>query len=354
VPDVASTAAARDVGQALLGAVRDDITVGGVNLRARASIGVATGRGTPWSTLARHADVAMYEAKRAGGDAVEVHTEAHERVVSAYRLGHELDRAIGADELEIWYQPIHDLRAGRMAGLEALVRWRHPRHGLLAPDAFLGIAESSGMTARIDAWVLQRAIEQVGRWNRAGLWPAGARLHVNLSPRRLPEAQIVEVVEAELRAGNLPPGRLVLELTETAELVSPTITRILGALHELGVELALDDFGSRYAVLASLAALPFGMVKLDRSLLAPPFDRPRERLLEGIVRLAAGMDVTAVAEGIETSEQLDLVRRFDCPMGQGFLLGRPAARRETEETLPLASSQGRTAPAAVLSFRGAG
>jgi EAL domain-containing protein (putative c-di-GMP-specific phosphodiesterase class I) len=315
--------AATAIAQRVLSTFDDDVILGGLRLRVRASIGVATGSGVAWSTLARDADVAMYEAKRSGGGTIEVHRSAHEQVVSAYRLSQELDRAIDRDELRVWYQPIFDLEDGRCVGAEALVRWQHPTQGLLLPASFIPLAESTGDVRRVDSWVVATATRQVAAWKPGGIWPAGGTLHVNLSPRRLSLHPVVDAIQAALAATDLQPAELTVELTETGDLSSAATAEVVHALHSLGVALALDDFGSHYAVLASLAKLPFDVVKIDRSLISTADSPAGERLLEGIIRLAQGLGVVPVAEGIESQEQLDLLRNIGCRLGQGYLLGRP-------------------------------
>ncbi len=323
VPDVPGDEAARAVAERMLSSLGDDVQLGELRLRVRARIGVATGSGVAWSTLARDADVAMYEAKRSGGGSIEVHRSAHEQVVSAYRLSQELDRAIDGDELRVWYQPIFDLEAGTCVGAEALVRWQHPTQGLLGPASFIPLAESTGDVRRVDAWVLATAARQVSTWKAGGIWPTSGTLHVNLSPRRLTVHPLIDTIEAALDAAALRPEELTIELTETADLSLATTAEVVDALHSLGVALALDDFGTHYAVLASLATLPFDVVKIDRSLV-PAGDSPAgARLLEGIVSLAHGLGVVPVAEGIETDAQLALLRDLGCRLGQGYLLARP-------------------------------
>jgi diguanylate cyclase (GGDEF)-like protein len=314
---------ARDLADTILDALSQDFVVGDMSVRVRASIGIAVGQHGDFTKLAREADVAMYQAKHAGGGRAQIHRAADRHVVAGYRLAHDLDRAAERGQLRLWYQPVIDLETGRMTAAEALVRWQHPTRGLIPPDVFIPLAESTGAIGAIDAWVLRTAVAHVSAWQGDNVWPASCQLHVNVSGIRLGERPFVEGIESALRATGVRPSTLVVELTESANLSAPEIGRLLGSVHRLGVKLALDDFGTQYATLSSIAALPFDIVKLDRSLLPVGGDPVATRLLAGVLRMTEAVGASVIAEGVETDDQLSLLRSLGCRAAQGYLLGRP-------------------------------
>jgi diguanylate cyclase (GGDEF)-like protein len=290
----------------------------------RASIGIVVGEaGDEGVHLLRQADIAMYDAKRQGGGRWQRFTDTHELIADRYRLANELEVAIDAGELVLHYQPIVDLDSGAIVAAEALVRWQHPEHGLLKPDAFIPVAESSGLIARLDRWVLRAAMEQARTWLDAGIWRESGRIHVNVAPGDLEDPEIVGVVADTLRETRVPAGVLALEVTESALLEVEVTRRHIEEIARLGVSLSLDDFGTRYAVLATLADLPFTTLKIDRAFVLALENPARARLFEGIVKLAERLGLDPLAEGIETEQQRSLVRAHGCRLAQGFLLGRP-------------------------------
>jgi diguanylate cyclase len=299
------------------------------------SIGIALGRrGDTAESILGHADVTMYDAKRRGGArSVRFDAAEHGQVIADYRLANALPDAVQSDQLRLAYQPIVDLRTGRLEGLEALVRWQHPQLGLLAPGAFIPLAEEAGLVGLIDRWVAIAAAGQVRRWSTAGRWPDRLRLHVNVSPRDVEDGSVVESMTAALAASGIPPAWLVAEVTESALLDSDRARATLTTLHELGIGLSLDDFGTQYAVLASLGDLPFDVLKLDRSLVGTTSSPSRARLLEGIVRLSSSLGLATIAEGIETEAERRAVLAAGCTRGQGYLLGRPVSATEIDELL---------------------
>jgi len=253
-----------------------------------------------------------------------VFRKAHEAVVERYRLASELEAAIDAGELVVHYQPLVRLEDGAIAGLEALVRWNHPEKGLLLPAAFIPVAEAGGLIGRLDRWVLLAALHQVRAWTDQGIWLDDQRMHVNFAPSDVEDPSVVDLVATALGEAGCPPGVLAIEVTESALLEVGAARRYLQEIAGMGVTLGLDDFGTRYAVLATLADLPFTILKIDRSFLLTLDNPAWARLFEGIVRLAERMGLQALAEGIETQEQHDAVVRLGCVLGQGFLMGRPA------------------------------
>jgi diguanylate cyclase (GGDEF)-like protein/PAS domain S-box-containing protein len=314
----------------LLAAVKEPVVLDGRELRLSASIGIASGSGA--EDLLRNADLAMYEAKRRGGEgfaffADEMHAAAERRLA----LLAELRRPDLCDELVLHYQPTFDLATGAVEGVEALLRWQHPRHGLLAPGVFIAAAEESGAIVGLGRWVLREACREAATWrDLCGTSPVVA---VNVSARQLREAGFLADVAGALAASGLPAASLRLELTESVLLEATEATRTnLAALSELGVALAIDDFGADHSWIGMLKELAPDVLKIDRSFVADAGER-EQALLRGVLVFARELGLTVVAEGIETEEQLLAVRRLRCDAGQGFHLARPMPADELRSLL---------------------
>ncbi len=297
-----------------------------------ASVGVAAagvGERDPGAVL-RGADLAMYDAKDSGRDrwkryASHMHTDLLARV----ELEGELRDGLHRGELVVHYQPVYHLRTGRSQGVEALVRWQHPRRGLLLPGAFIPLAETSDLIVGLGRYVLEQACRQLASWTAEQGRDAPVEVAVNVSPRELNQAGYAAQVLAVLHLTGLAPSRLVLEVTESTVMTSQhEVIDVLTELRAAGVRIAIDDFGTGHSSLARLHELPVDQVKIDRSFVvaAAPQDPtwPGDTtMLELLVTLADRLDLDLVAEGIETTRQLDAVRDTGCAYGQGFLLGRP-------------------------------
>jgi diguanylate cyclase (GGDEF)-like protein/PAS domain S-box-containing protein len=314
----------------LLDAVRAPLVLEGRELRLSTSIGIATGGAA--EDLLRNADLAMYAAKRRGGDgfaffAPEMHAAAELRLA----LLAELARADLLEELVLHYQPTFDLRDGGIEGVESLLRWQHPRHGLLAPGRFIAAAEESGAIVEIGRWVLREACREAARWGDVrGRVPVVA---VNVSGRQLRESGFVGEVSGALAAAGLPASALRLELTESVLISATEEARAnLAAAAELGVELSIDDFGAGHSWIGNLQQLTPDVLKIDRSFMVDPSggDSP---LLRALVALGRELGLKVVAEGIETEQQLTAVRRLRCDAAQGFHLARPMPAAELRDLL---------------------
>jgi diguanylate cyclase (GGDEF)-like protein/PAS domain S-box-containing protein len=285
-----------------------------------ASIGIACAHpGDTPDRLLQQADTAMYAAKEAGrAQAVvfdeRLRSEAQERL----SIEADLRAAVGAGELIVHYQPVVDLVTNRMAGVEALVRWRHPTRGLLMPGVFIPIAEQSNLIERIDIFVLAQACEDATWWARAG---CPLPVAVNVSASQLCQEQLAQTVRTVLYDTGLPPDQLVLEVTETALLVGAERAMAnVDALRALGVHVALDDFGTGYSSLSYLKRVPADIVKIDRSFVEGIVESRVDRDIVGaVIDLAHALGRTVIAEGIETQAQRAELRRLGCPLAQGFL-----------------------------------
>jgi diguanylate cyclase (GGDEF)-like protein len=292
------------------------------------SIGVATAAAdddrTRSTDLVRDADLAMYAAKAAGRNRVRVfHPDLRWAVEQKVLVAGELREAIEADQLTLHYQPIQHLLTGDVTGAEALVRWRHPERGLLMPGDFVPIAEQNGLVVPLTRWVLHEAARQTAAWERDGVPLTTA---VNISAAHFGTGTLVADVHEALATSGLAPERLVLELTETSVAEDPVRAAAQFAqLRVSGVEVSIDDFGSGFSSLSQLVSIPAGLLKLDRSLVAGTETRRSESAaaIAAVVGLATACGMRSLAEGVETADQLTLVRELGCTFAQGHHIARP-------------------------------
>ncbi len=300
--------------------------VGGHDLPVGGSIGIALypADGTAAGELLKHADTAMYAVKEGGRDGYRffdpsMNAEAVERLTleSALRL------AVERQEFEVHYQPKVRLSTGRVAGMEALVRWRHPEHGMVSPARFIPLAEETGLVVGLGEWVLRAAARQVRVWRDAGDNPGPVA--VNVSARQLALPDFAARVAAILAEERVEPGAIDLEITETAIMREPDRAAAqLAELAAMGVHIALDDFGVGYSSLGYLKRLPISVLKMDRSFIHDVIDSmDAASLARGIVRLAMALDIDVVAEGVETAEQVEFLRACGCDVVQGYYFSRP-------------------------------
>ena len=319
-------AEARAVAARVLDALQEPIVLGGHVVHVRASIGLVCsgGCGTPPEELLRDADVAMYRAKAEGKHRFVVFESAmRDRLQARTVLQEELRSALSRDQLRLHYQPVLDARTGRVDSTEALLRWEHPRLGLVPPADFVPLAEETGLIVAIGAAVLLEACHQTARWReRPEL--ADLSVSVNLSPRQLREGCLVADVRTALHASGLPAHALVLEITESL-LVDDVVaaTARLEALKALGVRIAVDDFGTGYSSLSYLSRLPVDVLKVDRSFVAGIGQGPAGKLAWAVLALAESLGLSTVAEGVETQAQADALVAQGCTTLQGYLFSAP-------------------------------
>ena len=324
--------------RSLTGAFVEPIAGDSGRLSVTVSVGASLIPPGPWdagdgldSRLAE-ADVAMRAAKARGGNGVEVfaggmRAEARDKV----ELLAALRDAVDQNQLVLFYQPIVRLSDQAVAGAEALVRWEHPRRGLLLPGEFVGLAEETGWIVPTGAWVLDTACRAAQAWT--GILGGGSAIAVNLSARQLGTADLVGAITSALDRSTLAPGDLVLEITETAFIDDfDAAVWTLRRVSDLGVHLALDDFGTGYSSLAYLAQLPIDRVKIDRSMVAGLESNPHSRaVVAGIVGMADALEIQTIAEGVESVEQLRMLVELGCDLAQGFLFSRPVPLSEMEQ-----------------------
>ena len=275
--------------------------------------------------LLRGADDAMYEAKELGRNRYRVYDPSSRGVSTANQFKAELCHAIENNELFLQYQPLFSLDDQSLVGVEALVRWRHPDRGIVAPDAFIPFAEQHGLIASIDSFVLDEACRQLEEWTSREGWPAGFTMAVNVSGRELSEVGFAKVVEEVMLRYHISPERLCLEITETAFVGGwAEIQETLAALSLLEVRIALDDFGTGYSSLAHLQHMRVDVVKIDRSFVEHIGRSARDReIVAAVTAMSHALGMSVVGEGVETDHQLDTLMGLDCDQGQGFLLARP-------------------------------
>ena len=284
--------------------------------------------------LLRRADIAMYEAKQGGKRRHATFSpRMDEHSWQRLHLESDLRKAIAGDGLELAFQPIVELSSGQVRKLEALVRWTHPTRGLLYPGEFIGIAEQSDLILDLDRWVLREAARRAQTWSVEGLFDHPVRVAVNLSARQFRGGSYVDVVASTLRDTGLDPSLLMLEITETVAVSDiPRTLSMLNELKELGVLLAIDDFGSGYSGLTYLQRSPFDVIKIDRSYIDGIVDNPRDlAMVRAVLAFARSFDIAVTAEGVENVLQLGELRELGVDFGQGYYFGRP---QPLDELLP--------------------
>lgn len=312
--------------------------LGGHEVRLGGTIGIALSpqHGTDVEKLLKYADLAMYSAKARGRGNLRFYTpEMEEASQSNINLNLEADlrNAICREEFVLHYQPQIDLNTGHVVGAEALVRWKRPGFGLVLPGAFMTVAEESGLINEIGAWVLREACAQGAVWRQLGYPPL--RIAINLSPVQFLGQDLVQLVSEALSATGIEPELLELELTESSLLTDIGRTKtILGGLKDLGVRVAIDDFGVGYSSLSYVKNFPVDTLKIDRSFISNLAADTRDRaIVQAIIALAASLGFKVIAEGIENAQQLTCLRNYACDEAQGYLFSRPVTCDEFETLL---------------------
>ncbi|HLJ07124.1 MAG TPA: EAL domain-containing protein, partial [Acidimicrobiia bacterium] len=333
VENLAGDAELELVAERIRDTFREPIVIDGRELVVAASVGIAlshTGDETA-DDLLRNADLAMYRAKSGGGGARLYHPEMHAGIIERLELESDLRHALAREELYLVYQPIVDLATGRVSGAEALLRWQHPVRGVVSPAEFIPVAESTGLIVPIGEWVLRQACRDARRWSDL---PGGEQLSVsvNLSGRQLQTSELASVVPQALLEAGLAPERLMLEMTESVMIDGDDETlAVLHELRRLGLRLGLDDFGTGYSSLSYLHRFPIDVIKIDRSFVERLTGEGDEAsLADSIVRIAHGLRVTTVAEGIEDRAQLRALQTMGCDHGQGYHFARPMSGADFE------------------------
>lgn len=310
----------------LVDTVQEPVLLHGQDMVVRISAGVTTAQdGDTPEELLRRADVAMYSAKQVGGGRTTWFDPMMDKLADAdAKLGHDLRQALARDELFVLYQPIVELPHGRLAGVEALVRWRHPEHGLVSPAIFIPVAERNGSIVDVGWWILEQVVRQAAEWERVYGPEAPEKVSVNISARQLGEPGFAGRVGALLKESGLTPYMLVAEVTETAVLGTGEALDAVHELHQLGMRVALDDFGTGQSSLSLLVDTPVRVLKVDKSFVdGVTLSSPQAVIVDGLIGITDGLAIEAVAEGVETAEQADRLHAVGYRFAQGFHFARP-------------------------------
>jgi diguanylate cyclase (GGDEF)-like protein/PAS domain S-box-containing protein len=327
---------ALDLAARLRAAVSRPMKTDGAETVISCSVGIAIASADDPATLLRHADTAMCRAKEDGrGRSVVFDEQLGDATTERSRLLAELRHAVARNELRLHYQPIVALDGESRVGVEALVRWQHPQRGLVPPDEFIRLAEARGLIVEIGEWVLRGACRQAARWVNNGAGGAPLHMAVNVSALQLaPSAGFVDCVAETLRDSGVDPASLVLEITESALMGNAdSALDTLKELKALGVRLAIDDFGTGYSSLVHLKRFPVDILKVDRSFISGLGRHPEDSaIVASIIGLTHALGIVAVAEGVETPEQLAALQTLGCEFGQGYLWSRPLPSVELDQT----------------------
>jgi diguanylate cyclase (GGDEF)-like protein len=332
LPQVAGIESPTHVASELLRALAAPLAVGDKPLHVTASVGLALfpADGLSGDELVRNAGAALKDAKNAGRNAFRFYSKAlNAQAAERLALEDELRRAQAQDELRLYYQPKFGVADGKLRGAEALIRWQHPARGMVSPGQFIPVAEDTGLIVPLGEWVLEEACRQLQAWAGAGLAPVPVAVNVSAQQFRPEFAALVRSVLAQSSQG----GLLHLEITESSVMQDPkAAVALLRELEAGGLRLAMDDFGTGYSSLSYLQRLPLHELKIDRSfIMAIPPDGSRAPLVDAIIAMAHSLGLTVVAEGVETAQQLEYLRRQGCDQCQGYLFSKPLPAAEFAE-----------------------
>jgi len=324
--EVGTDEGAVEFGDAIARALAQPINMGERAIDLTASIGVARSMAADTSeSLLRDADTAMYQAKADGrARVVAFDAQGRDRAHRRSFLETELRNALQRDQLHLAFQPVVDLGTLRVAGFEALLRWEHPDFGSIGPDEFIPIAEETGLIVSIGAWVLEHSLEQLAEWLTDSRLPSDLWMAINLSARQLGQRSLVDLFDDLIHRTGVSAASVHLEITE-----SVFVDRVINAvetitdLYQLGARISMDDFGTGYSSLSYLNHLPINTLKIDRSFVQVLGEGADTSIVRAIKALSDSLDLDVVAEGIETQEQLEIIRELGCKFGQGFFWSRP-------------------------------
>ncbi|HED36353.1 MAG TPA: GGDEF domain-containing response regulator [Gammaproteobacteria bacterium] len=300
------------------------------------SIGIALfpQDGESFGALLKNADIAMYKAKEQGRHTFQFYAaEMSQKAMQRLELENQIRAALTEEQFVVYYQPKVNLENGQYSGVEALVRWQHPQRGIIAPIEFIALAEETGLIIQLDKWVIRTACKQFEKWREAGA--VLESLSVNVSARHFKEGGLSVFCKEVLQSTQLPPGKLEIELTESALMDNYEGAKsVLNEIHAMGISIALDDFGTGYASMSYLKEFPFDTVKLDRSFVKDiPADDESTAIVKAMIQLSAALKLSTVGEGIENEQQRDCLRENGCVYGQGYLWAKPVSAQELEKLI---------------------
>ncbi len=324
------------VGQKMLTAIAEALTIQGCSLLVTCSIGIGRypADGQDAATLLKHADAAMYLAKEKGKNNVQFYTaELADLAARQFEFESALRLALARDELVLHFQPKVDVATNRVLGLEALVRWMHPVRGLVPPNDFIPLAEECGLIVRLGHWVIEHSCRQIRDWRDAGL--KSPPVAVNLSARQFADEDLVAKIENAMARFGVTPAEFEVELTESVLMSDPErASEVMTRLRQIGIRISIDDFGTGYSSLSYLKRFPAQTVKIDRSFISGlPDNSDDSAITEAVIAMAHSLGLNVVAEGVETQAQLRELHKMGCDEVQGFLLGRPMSAAELAHRL---------------------
>ncbi len=305
-----------------------------VHISTSMGIAIYPDDGSSADEILKHADAAMYHAKAQGRNNFQFYTESmNKSSVELLALENNLHRAVDNDELVLYYQPQVNVASGRLVGMEALIRWRHPEKGFVSPNVFIPVAEETGIITRIGSWVVREACQQGVRWMEAGY--ELEKISVNLSARQLKDESLPRQIASILEETGMPADKLGIELTESAIILDPEVALVrLQKIKEMGVSLSLDDFGTGYSSLSYLKRFPIDTLKIDQAFVRDvKVDREDAALVKAIIAMAHGLGMDVIAEGVEIQEQMEFLGANECDSIQGYLYSRPLPAIEMEQML---------------------
>jgi len=325
------------IAQRILGTIEEPFVIDDERLEVRASMGIAItdGKGDTAESLIRNADAAMYGAKEQGVPFEVFDDDIRTRVRERVEMERQLRRSLLEGDFRLLYQPQVDLHSGEIVGLEALLRWDHPTQGLLEPAEFLWLAEETGLMTRIGDWLLQETCRQAAQWQESGPRRTPLRVCVNLSARQHGDPGLVETVRRIVDEAGIDPSSLCLGITERVVMSdADSAIETLRALKGIGVVLSIDDFGSSESSLGALKRFPLDVLKVDQSFVSGlGEDGEDDAIVAAVINMARALDILTVADGVETREQVELLKSFGCDVGQGLYFARPRPAEAIAELL---------------------
>ncbi|WP_408956416.1 EAL domain-containing protein [Natroniella sp. ANB-PHB2] len=326
----------KTIAKEILSLFEEDFTVNGKEFNLTASIGIALypSDGKTAEDLLKNADIAVYRAKEIRGNRFELYDiDMNHKVNEKLFIERDLRKAIQSDQLEVYYQPIVDFKTGKITKAEALVRWNHPQRGLISPGKFIPLAEETGLIVPLGNYVLKNACQQINHWIETGHNPI--KISVNLSAQQLHKPDLEKTVKDILASTNLKPNLLGIEITESIAMQNiPLTSSILERFKEMGISVLLDDFGTGYSSLSYLTKFPIDILKIDRSFIKDISSKKgKSAIVSAIIAMAKKLNIKTVAEGIETEQQFDLAKDYNCDEAQGYLFSKPVSASEFEELL---------------------
>lgn len=328
---------ARKISNKIRDTIAMEIKNGEIELTVTASIGISmiSTAETSAHDLLRFADTAMYQAKKEGRNRLEFFSQRMSTDLSRQlELEVQLRRAFREEQFTLYYQPLVN-EAKETIGVETLIRWKHPEKGILEPSEFLDVLESSGQILEVGSWVIESALKQMPRWTSQGLWASHMKLCVNVSPRQFRDRQFTETINNQLERINVPSENIIIEVTEHNIIhnIDDAIDK-MNELIERGISFSLDDFGTGFSSLSHLKSLPVSHIKIDRSFVKDICENASDKAMVGsILALSKHLDLEVVAEGVENSEQFEMLKQYECQNFQGYYFSKPLSTEQMTQFL---------------------